>query len=186
MAKLNYSAITSLDGYVEDARGKFDWAAPDAEVHAFVNDQERPVGTYLYGRRMYETMQFWEASDGPAAESEVTRDYAAIWQAADKVVYSRRLETPSTARTRIERDFAPGAVRALKDSAAADLSIGGAEIAGAALLAGLVDEVRLLVCPVIVGGGKPALPANLNVRLELLDQRRFDSGVVYLRYRVDI
>ena len=185
MAKLIYSAITSLDGYVEDARGHFDWAAPDAEVHAFVNDLERPIGTYLYGRRMYETMRFWEASDGPASQSEVTRDYAAVWQAADKVVFSRSLETASTARTRIERDFAPETVRALKASATADLSIGGAELAGVALLHGLVDELRLLVCPVIVGGGKPALPASLDARLELVDQRRFDSGVVHLWYRID-
>jgi dihydrofolate reductase len=181
VAKLIYSAIASLDGYVEDAAGGFAWAAPDAEVHAFVNDLEWPIGTCLYGRRMYDTMVYWEtAGDG----SQVTRDYAEIWRAADKVVYSRTLPTPSSARTRIERDFDPAAVVALKQSSERDLSIGGAELAGRALSLGLVDECHLLLCPVVVGGGKRALPDGVRLSLELLDERRFTSGVVHLHYRL--
>jgi dihydrofolate reductase len=185
MAKLIYSAIASLDGYVADEHGNFEWAAPDEEVHAFLNERERPVGTYLYGRRMYEMMVVWE--DPPAAVvggSSAAQDWAAIWQAAEKVVYSRRLETTSTPRTRIERDFDPDAVRQLKASAERDLTIGGAEIAGQALSAGVVDEVQLYLHPVVVGGGSRALPDGVRVGLELLDERRFGSGVVYLRYRV--
>ena len=183
MAKLIYSAITSLDGYVEDARGGFDWAAPDAEVHAFVNDLERPVGTYLYGRRMYETMVFWETAGAGAELREVSRDFAQIWQAAEKVVYSRTLEAASSARTRIERDFDPDAIRELKAAADSDLSVGGAELAAQALRAGLVDEIQLLVAPAVVGGGKRALPDGVHVKLELLDERRFGGGMVYVRYR---
>jgi dihydrofolate reductase len=183
MAKLVYSAIASLDGYIEDADGRFDWAAPDEEVHRFVNDLERPIGTYLYGRRMYDTMVFWENRELLADESAVMRDYAAIWQAADKVVYSRTLESAASARTRIERAFEPEAVRAMKTAAAGDISVGGADLAGQALAAGLVDECQLLLGPIAVGGGKPALPAGVRIRLELLDERRFASGVVYLRYR---
>jgi dihydrofolate reductase len=185
MAKLIYSAIASLDGYVADEHGSFEWAAPDEEVHAFLNELERPVGTYLYGRRMYEMMVVWE--DPPAAVvggSAAAQDWAAIWQAAEKVVYSRRLETASTPRTRIERDFDPDAVRQLKASAERDLTIGGAEIAGQALSAGVVDEVQLYLHPVVVGGGSRALPDGVRVGLELLDERRFGSGVVYLRYRL--
>ena len=178
MGKLIYSAIASLDGYVEDRDGRFDWARPDAELHAFVNDLERPVGTYLYGRRMYETMAAWETMDDPAP---AMRDYAQLWRAADKVVYSRTLDSVSTPRTRLERDFDPGAVRALK--AQGDLSVGGAELAAAALRAGLVDDIQLYLNPVVVGGGRPALPDGLRVDLELLDQRRFGNGVVFLRYR---
>ena len=181
MGKLIYSAIMSLDGYVEDERGRFEWAAPDEEVHAFVNDLERPVGVYLYGRRMYETMAFWESGGDDDA---VTRDYAGIWRAADKVVYSRTLPEASTGRTRIEREFDAGAVRALKEASAAGVSIGGAELAGQALAAGLVDELRLIVVPVIVGGGKPALPAKVRARLELAGERRFQGGAVHLSYRV--
>jgi dihydrofolate reductase len=180
-AVLIYTAATSLDGYVVDADGSFDWAAPDEQVHAFVNDLESPAGTYLYGRRLYEVMTYWESADsGPAVE----RDYARIWRDADKIVYSRTLETVSSARTRIERDFDPAAVRKLKASAEADLSIGGATLAGAALAAGLVDEVRLLISPVIVGGGTRALPDGVRLALDLLEERRFDNGTVYLRYQV--
>jgi len=184
MARLTYAAIASLDGYIEDADGTFDWAAPDEEVHAFVNDLERPVGTYLYGRRMYQTMVFWETEGAGPGEHAAVRDFAAIWRAADKIVYSRTLTAPASERTRIERDFDPAAVRQLKESAARDLSVGGAGLAAAALAAGLVDECHLLLCPVLVGGGKRALPDNVRRQLELLDERRFRSGVVYLRYRI--
>jgi dihydrofolate reductase len=180
VAKLIYSAIASLDGYVADENGNFDWAAPDEEVHAFVNDLERPVGTYLYGRRMYEVMLTWETMDDP---SPPMRDFAEIWRAADKVVYSRTLETVSSARTRIEREFEPDAVRAMKAAASADLSIGGPEIAAVALRAGLVDECHLFLTPVVIGAGNRALPDGLRLELELLDERRFGNGVVYLRYR---
>jgi dihydrofolate reductase len=181
MARLIYSAIASLDGYVNDQDGRFDWSAPDEEVHAFVNEQERPVGTYLYGRRMYDVMAVWEtmAVDG---EPAAMRDYAEIWRAAEKVVYSRTLDAPRTPRTRIERDFDAAAVRAMKEGATADLSVGGAELAGQALRAGLVDEVSLLLSPIAVGGGTPALPRGARLHLELLDERRFSGGVVYLRY----
>ena len=184
MAKLIYSAIASLDGYVEDERGSFAWAAPDEEVHAFVNDLERPIGTYLYGRRMYETMVYWESVTTTADQSEVARDFAEIWRAAEKIVYSRSLETPSSARTRIEHDFDPAAVRELKQSSARDITIGGAELAGEALAAGLVDELHLFLCPVVVGGGKRALPDDVPVELELVDEHRFRNGVVHLRYEV--
>lgn len=181
MARLIYSAITSLDGYVSDAHGGFDWAAPDDEVHAFVNDLERPVGTYLYGRRMYEVMSYWETTPdaGP-----VIRDYAAIWRAADKVVYSRTLESASTERTRIERDFDVAAVRGMKESASADISVGGPHLAGAALRAGLVDEVHLFLAPVIVGGGNRALPDGVRLDLELVEEKRFGGGVLFAGYRV--
>ena len=183
MAKLIYSAIGSLDGYVEDASGKFEWAAPDEEVHAFVNELERPIGTYLYGRRMYETMVFWETVDPDGDWPAVAREFAAIWQAAKKVVYSRTLETVSSARTRIERELDPGAIERMKQSSGSDISIGGAELAGQAVAAGLVDELQLLLVPVLVGGGKRALPNDVRARLELLDERRFQSGAVLLRYR---
>jgi dihydrofolate reductase len=183
MARLIYTAITSLDGYIEDENGNFDWAEPDDEVHAFVNDAERPVGTYLYGRRMYEVMAVWETDTALADESPLMRDFAELWRAADKVVYSRTLETVSTARTRIERDFDPEAVRCMKASAGRDLSVSGPELAAQAFKAGLVDECRLYITPVVVGGGKPSLPDHARMKLELLDERRFDSGVVHLRYR---
>jgi len=186
MTKLVYAAIASLDGYVEDEAGRFDWAAPDEEVHAFVNELERPIGTYLYGRRMYETMVFWETVGADADEPAVFLDYAQIWRAAEKVVFSRTLEVPSSGRTRIERRLDPDALRALKRSSPTDLSIGGAELAGQALTAGLVDECHLFVCPVVVGGGKRALPHGVRSTLELLDERRFGSGVVHLHYRVNI
>ena len=179
MAKLIYSAIASLDGYTEDEDGKFDWATPDEQVHAFVNDLERPVGTYLYGRRMYETMVAWETMADPAP---VMRDYTEIWQATEKVVYSATLEAVTSARTRLERSFDPDAVRELKASSERDLSVGGAALAAAAIAAGLVDELHLFVNPIVVGGGKPALPDGVRVPLELMDEHRFDSGVVYVRY----
>ena len=183
MARLIYSSLGSLDGYFEDANGRFDWAAPDEEVHGFVNDLERPIGTYLYGRRMYETMAFWETAS-TAAEPAVFRDYAEIWRAAEKIVYSRTLQTTSSARTRIEREFDADAVRELKRSSVTDISIGGGDLAGQAFVAGLVDELHLFVCPVAVGGGKRVLPEDVRVQLELLDERRFASGVVHLQYRV--
>jgi dihydrofolate reductase len=183
MGKLIYAAIASLDGYVADADGHFESLAPDEEVHRFVNDLERPVGTHLYGRRMYEVLAVWEHPETFAGDSAVMRDYAAIWQAADKVVYSRTLQDVSSARTRIERDFEPGAVRALKEAADRDISIGGPEIAAQALAAGLVDECHLLLCPVVMGGGHPAFADGVRARLELLDERRFAGGVVSLRYR---
>jgi dihydrofolate reductase len=184
MGKLIYSAIASLDGYVEDERGTFDWAAPDEEVHAFVNELERPIGTYLYGRRMYETMVPWETVSTNDDQSAASRDFAEIWRAAEKVVYSRTVQTVSSARTSIERDFNPDAIRRLKDSSRSDLSVGGAELAGQAMAEGLVDECHLLLGPVLVGGGKRALPANVRAQLDLLDERRFRSGVVHLHYRV--
>ena len=185
MAKLIYAAIASLDGYVEDEEGRFDWAAPDDEVHAFVNDLERPIGTYLYGRQMYETMVFWETVTG-ADEPPVFRAYAEIWRAAEKIVYSRALQTVSSARTRIERQFDRDAVRRLKQSSGTDITVGGAELAGHAIGAGLVDECHLFLCPIVVGGGKRALPDNVRVQLELLGERRFRNGVVHLHYRVRV
>jgi dihydrofolate reductase len=184
MAKLSYTAITSLDGYIEDADGKFDWAEPDEEVHAFVNDLGRPAGTYLYGRRMYDTMVFWESPPDLAEQSAPVQDFAEIWQAAHKVVYSRALPTASTARTRIERDFDPEAVRQMKATAARDLTVGGPDLAAQAIEAGLVDEYHLFLVPVVVGGGKRSLPdSGVRVNLELLDERRFGNGTVYLHYR---
>jgi dihydrofolate reductase len=183
MAKLVYSAITSLDGYVADEDGKFDWAVPDEEVHAFVNDLERPIGTYLYGRRMYEVMLAWETADSSAEQPPLMRDYAAIWQAADKIVYSTTLRGPAGARTRIERAFDPDAVRRLKAAAERDISVGGPGLAAQAIKAGLVDECHLIVSPVVVGGGNPSLPHGVRVDLELLDERRFANGVVHLHYR---
>jgi len=184
MAKLIYSAIASLDLYVEDEHGKFDWAAPDEELFAFVNELERPIGTYLYGRRMYETMVYWETVSTNDDQSGVTGDFAEIWQAADKIVYSRTLQAVSSARTRIEHDFDPDAIRQLKQSSRSDITVGGAELAGQAMAEGLVEECQLMLGPVLVGGGKRALPAGVQTKLELLDERRFRSGVVYLHYRV--
>jgi dihydrofolate reductase len=181
MAKLIYASLCSLDGYFEDADGNFDWAAPDEEVHAFVNDLERPIGTYLYGRRLYEVMTYWETVS--TDDEPVMADYAQQWRATDKIVYSRTLEAPSSARTRIEREFDEATVRQLKESAAADISIGGGELAGQAIAAGLVDECHLFLAPIVIGGGKRALPDNVRAQLELLDERRFDSGFVHLHYR---
>ena len=180
MAKLIYTAIASLDGYIEDQDGNFDWAAPDEEVHAFVNDLERPVGTYLLGRRLYDVMSAWETLDDP---EPVMLDFARIWRSADKIVYSRTLDAVTTAKTRLERDFDPVAVRQLKAQASSHIGIGGPELAAQALAAGLVDECHLLLTPIVVGGGKPAFPSGLRLRLELLDERRFGNGVVHLHYR---
>jgi dihydrofolate reductase len=185
MAKLIYSAITSLDGYVADEDGNFDWAAPDEEVHTFVNDLERPVGTYLYGRRMYEVMAYWETAHTLPDQPPSVQDFAKLWQAADKIVYSRTLETVSSARTRIERAFDPEAVRRMKATAERDITVGGPDLAAQAIRAGLVDELQLFLTPVVVGGGNPSLPKDVRVKLELLDERRFGNGVVYLHYRTD-
>jgi dihydrofolate reductase len=183
MAKLVYTAIMSLDGYVADANGQFDWSAPDEEVHAFVNDLERPIGTYLTGRRLYDVMKVWESWD-TSAEPAVIQDYATIWRAAEKVVHSKSLRAVSTTKTRIERSFDADAVCSMKASAKADISVGGAELAGQALKLGLVDECSFFLSPIAVGGGKRALPENVRIQLELIDQRRFGNGVVYVHYRV--
>jgi dihydrofolate reductase len=183
VAKLIYSTLMSLDGYVADEDGRFDWAEPDEEVHTFINNLERPVGTYLYGRRMYEVMLFWETAEALAHQRSYIRDFAGLWQAADKIVYSRTLDTASSARTRIERDFDLEAVRRMKASVARDLTVGGPDLAAQAIEAGLVDEYHLFVAPVVVGGGKRALPANVRLDLELLEERRFAGGMVYVRYR---
>ena len=183
MAKLIYSALTSLDGYVADEDGNFDWAKPSEEVHVFVNDLERPVGTHLYGRRMYEVMAYWETADTAGDQLPFFRDYAKIWKAAEKIVYSRTLPEVSTARTRIEREFDIDAIRQLKATADSDISVGGPDLAAQAIEAGLVDELHLFLAPVVVGGGKPSLPDKVRLELELLDERRFANGVVHLHYR---
>jgi dihydrofolate reductase len=182
MAKLIYSAMTSLDGYINDEEGRFDWGEPDEEVHSFVNDLERPIGTYLYGRRLYEVMSYWQDPGDLRGAEEHHRDYARIWQAADKIVYSSSLDSVSTPRTRLEREFDPAAVGELKGAAEADLGVGGSTLAAEALRAGLVDELYQFLYPVIVGGGTPWLPDGLRLDLELQDERRFSTGVVYLHY----
>lgn len=183
MADLVYSVIASLDGYVEDEHGRFDWAEPSDEVHAFVNEMQREFGTHLYGRRMYEVMSVWETDPSFAEQSEVMRDFAETWQAADKVVYSTTLAAPLTQRTRVERSFDPETVLELKAHAERDLLVGGAHLAAEAMRAGLVDECRLFLAPVIVGRGKPVFAEDLRLDLELVDERRFESGMVYLSYR---
>ena len=183
MPKLIYLAITSLDGYVADEHGNFDWAAPEEEVHTFINDLERPVGTYLYGRRMYEVMLYWDTAHTLADQPPFMQYFAQIWQTADKIVYSKTLDTVSSARTRIERDFDPEAVRHMKVGAGGDISVGGPDLAAQAIKAGLVDEYHLFVAPIMVGGGKQSLPNNVRLKLELLDERRFGNGVVHLHYR---
>jgi dihydrofolate reductase len=186
MAKLTYTAIASLDGYIADEKGEFSWSMPDEEVHAFVNELERPVGTYLYGRRMYEVMRAWEGdevfADVNADHAACLRDYAEIWRAADKIVYSHTLDSVSTPRTRLERSFDPAAVRQRKETEEREISIGGAELAAQAIEAALVDEVRLLLVPVAVGAGKPALPIREHLPLRFLDHRSFGNGTIYLRY----
>ena len=182
MAKLIYGAISSLDGYVADRDGRFDWGEPDEEVHAFINETQRSIGTCLYGRRLYEVMTAWEDM-GSAGDPPVIRDFAKIWKAADKIVYSKTLEAVSIPRCRLERDFDPDAVAQMKASARSDLSVGGAELAAHAFRAGLVDECHLYLAPVIVGGGKRSLPDDVRMGLELVDERRFEGGMVYLRYR---
>ena len=183
MAKLIYAAIASLDGYVADENGNFDWSAPDEEVHRFVNELERPVGTHLYGRRMYEVMSYWETAHTRADQPPFIQDYTEIWQAADKIVYSKTLETVRSARTRIERDFDPDTVRALKASAERDLSVGGPDLAAQAIKAGLVDEYHLFVVPYVAGGGTRFLPDSVRLELELMDERRFGNGMAHLHYR---
>ena len=184
MATLVYAAIASLDGYVADTEGRWDWSEPDEELHAVVNDLERPIGTYLYGRRMYDVLRVWETME-TAGEPAVIADYAEVWRAADKVVYSRTLESAPTARTRIEREFDPEAVRRMKETAQRDLSIGGPGIAGQALRTGLVDEIHLFLAPIVVGGGTPALPDDVRIGLDLGEQRRFGNGTVHLHYRTE-
>jgi dihydrofolate reductase len=183
MANLIYSAIASLDGYIADVDGKFDWAEPDDEVHAFINDLGRPIGTYLLGRRMYEVLVYWE--DPPALDQQPSyvQEFAEIWQAAEKIVYSRTLETVSTATTRIERHFDPEAIRQLKAQSERNITVGGPDLAAQAIRAGLVDEYELFVVPVVVGAGKQFLPSNARIELELLDERRFRNGTVFLHYR---
>jgi dihydrofolate reductase len=183
MAKLIYSVITSLDGYVADEDGNFDWAVPDEEVHTFVNNLERPVGTYLYGRRMYETMVYWETAHTVVDQPPFMQDFAELWQAADKIVYSKTLETVSSARTRIDRDFDPAVVRQMKAQAERPITVGGPDLAGQAIKAGLADECHLFIAPIVVGGGTQSLPDDIRLELELLDERRFGSGMVHLHYR---
>ena len=184
MARLTYSAIASLDGYTADENGNFDWAAPDEDVHRFANELDRPVGTHLYGRRMYETMRFWDSPEATEGQPDTMQDYARIWRAADKVVFSRTLERPSTPKTRLEREFDPEAVRRLKSESPQDLSIGGPTLAAQALKAGLVDELQFLLVPHVVGGGTRFLPSGLSLRLQLQDQRRFGNGTVFMSYRI--
>jgi dihydrofolate reductase len=186
MAKLIYVSNASLDGFIEDERGSFDWTEPTDDYFAFMTDLVRPVGTWLYGRRLYEAMAVWETDPSLAAQSELRSDFAAVWQGAEKVVYSTTLDAVPTARTRIERSFDPDSVRDMKASATGDLTVGGAELAAHAFTAGLVDECHLFIAPVVVGGGKPALPHDTRLELELLDERRFNNGVVYLRHRVTL
>ena len=183
MAKLLYVMNASLDGHIADEDGKFDWGVPDEEYYSFINDLERPVGTYLYGRRLYELMAVWETDPAVAAQSPGTREFAEMWQSADKVVYSRTLAAASTTRTRIERDFDPEAVRQLKAAAERDLTVGGPALGAQASTAGLVEEYHLFVWPVVVGGGMPFFPTRVRLQLELLGERRLGNGVVYLRYR---
>jgi dihydrofolate reductase len=183
LGRLVYSTIASLDGYIEDAQGRFDWAKPDDEVFGFLNDLERSFGTGLYGRRMYEVMVYWETAPTDESVAPLERDFAQMWRAQEKVVYSSTLQSASSTRTRIERRLDPETVRGLKQSTPKDISISGATLAGQAISAGLVDELHLSVAPIIVGGGKPWLPKGVNVNLELIDFHRFASGFVFLRYR---
>ena len=183
MTLLIYSAISSLDGYIEDANGNFDWAMPDEEVHRFINNLERAAHTYLYGRRMYETMMVWETDPNLVAESPVTRDFGEMWQAADKIVYSKTLEAVSTHKTQIERNFDPEAIRQLKEAAQHDMLIGGPNLAAEAFRSGLIDECHVFPTPILVGGGKRSLPDDVRLKLELLEERRFGNGMVFLRYR---
>ncbi|MBG0740993.1 dihydrofolate reductase family protein [Paeniglutamicibacter antarcticus] len=183
MAKLIYSGITSLDGYTADRDGNFDWSMPDEEVHTFINNLERPIGTYLLGRKMYQIMTFWEAVPNLQDQPLFVQDFAAVWRAAEKVVFSTTLGAVSSARTRIEANFDPGMIRRLKARADADISVGGPELAGHAIRAGLVDEYQRFITPWVVGGGTRFLPRDVALRLELIDQHRFANGVVYVRYR---
>ena len=186
MAKLIYVTNVSLDGFIEDDQGAFDWTEPDDEQFAFITDLVRPVGTWLYGRRLYESMAVWETDPTLAAQSELRADFAHVWQAGDKVVYSTTLDAVSTAKSRVERRFDPHSVREMKNASSRDLTIGGANLAAHAFRAGLIDECHLFIGPVIVGRGKPSLPSDLRIDLELLDERRFDNGIVYVRHRLQI
>ncbi len=185
MTHLIYSAISSLDGYIEDTEGKFDWAEPDDEVFKFITDLERPATTHLYGRRMYETMTVWETDPSLAAASPLLQDFAEIWQSADKIVFSRTLQAVSTRKTQILQDFDPEFIRQLKETATTDILIGGPGLAAHAFRSGLVDECQLFLTPILVGGGKQSLPDNIRLSLELLEERRFGNGMVYLRYRTE-
>jgi dihydrofolate reductase len=185
MAKLIFAAITSLDGYVADADGNFDWSMPSEEVHRFVNNLEAGIGTYLYGRRMYEVMRYWETASTGNGEESAEQEFAKLWQRADKIIYSGSLDETSTASTRLEREFDPVAIRQMKADVTRDIAVSGPTLAAEALRHGLVDECHLFLSPIVVGGGTPALPDNVWLQLELLDERRFDNGVVYLRYRVN-
>lgn len=184
MAKLIYAAISSLDGYVADSEGNFDWSMPSEEVHRFVNNLERRIGTYLYGRRMYEVMRYWETASTGNGEPSAGQEFAKMWQATDKIIYSRSLENVSTARTKLERELDPAVIRRMKADASRDIAVSGPTIAGQAMKLGLVDECHLFLSPIVVGGGTPALPDNVRIQLELLDERRFGNGVVHLHYRV--
>jgi dihydrofolate reductase len=184
MAKLIYSSITSLDGYIEDQDGNFEWAAPDDQVSSFLNDLERDVGTYLNGRRMYETMVYWEQDPVVAGEPDCVRECRELWRAADKIVFSKSLDTVSATRTRLEREFDPSAIKSLKDSLVRDITVAGPDLATQALRAGLVDECQLFLTPTLVGSGKASMPSDIRLDLELLDEHRFQSGVAYLRYRI--
>jgi dihydrofolate reductase len=183
MGNLIYLTIMSLDGYIEDPQGNFDWGEPDEQEHRFINDLARAAGTYLYGRRMYETMLVWETEPGHADQSPYTAEFAEIWKAADKIVYSKTLDAVETAKTRLERAFVPDAVRQLKAKSKHDIAVGGAELASHAFRAGLVDECHLFLAPVVVGGGKHALPQGVRIHLDVLDERRFEGGMVYVRAR---
>jgi dihydrofolate reductase len=185
MARLIYSMLTSLDGYTEDANGKFGWGAPaDAEVHTYINELGSSVGTYLYGRRMYETMVYWETADTIPDQPPFVLEWARQWKAAEKIVYSRTITEPRSARTRIEREFDAASVRRLKESVEDDISVDGPALAAHALRAGLVDEIHMIVCPVVVGGGKRFFPDGVRLGLDLLEERRFVNGVAALRYAV--
>lgn len=185
MAKLIYSMLTSLDGYTEDEHGGFGWAAPRSEeLHAYINELASPVGTYLFGRRMYETMLYWETAHTLPDQPQVTLDFARRWQEAEKIVYSRTLAEPRSARTRLERLLEPDAVRQLKANAEQDIAVAGPELAAQALQAGLVDEIQMTIFPVVVGSGKRFFSDGVRLDLELLEARRFGNGVIVLRYTV--
>jgi dihydrofolate reductase len=184
MGKLIFSGITSLDGYIEDDQGNIDWGMPDEEVSSFINDLQRPIGTYLYGRRIYETMVYWETAHNLANQSPSERAFAEIWQAADKIVYSTSLNTVTSAKTRIERSFDPATILAMKSASETDITVNGPNLAAQALKAGLVDEYQVFVTPVVLGGGKPSLPLDVRFNCELVSERRFQSGVMFLHYRI--
>jgi len=184
MAKLIYTAITSVDGYIEDENGNFEWGIPNEQVHCFINNLERSIGLYLYGRRMYEVMDAWEKASTFSDQPPFIQEFAYIWQAADKIVFSKTMNAVSSARTRIERDFVPDAIREMKLQAAKEISVGGPELASHAFIAGLVDECHIFLAPIVVGGGKRFLPDTLHLKLELLDENCFNNGMVHLHYQV--